>query len=314
MFDSIADTEESCESGREKLVRSEQPSEKQSYVLSRVSLNDIDVTAVLSKLRIAVSQLESRLDKVQTEKQQMEAKIDSIKHSDGKLTGNTLESKSSRKLNNGKVAKKQAMAEEENALELKSSRSAVIEIARKRDATIIDGTIDDIAHEENKKYRDENIFKHSNRCKVLWQQLCDANASLSRYQHEINNQRYLYNKHLAECQDKVEQAASVEKSIAEVGSLAKEQFQKQEFVIANLEEKILNEQKSSEMLQMRVEDSKYELEEAQRRNAELCEKLEENKSLLYKHHKSNEKKLDAIMNYLKDDIIGQFKQVRVLLN
>ena len=284
---------------RPPLDKSEYPLEKSSCVLARLSSSDTDVTTVLSKLRIAVSQLESRLGRVQTEKQHTEAKIQKIKvKKHEQKQERMMTPKSSRE-----------EVEVEVLLESRSSRSAVIDIAKKRDATIIDGTIDDIAHQENRKPRDESSFQHSSRCKLLWQQLCEARASISGHEREVSRQKIIYHKSLAECQQKAQQAQQVERNIAEAEQLAHEQCQNQEYFITDLEEKLMKEQEGSEMLLMKLENAHSQLEKAQQMNASLNEKLEETGMLLHKHHKSSEKKLDAILGFMKEDMIGHFKGI-----
>eukprot|EP00794_Sanderia_malayensis_P006082 gene6082-6785_t len=319
--------DDEVEKGRPDLASS-----GRSYILSRLSLADVNFGSVIGKLRIAVSQLESRLDRCQLEKKMMQDKIHQIREDNH---GGMDEKRRYHK----KMMKKKVVTgggvepydeEEAACVESRSSRSAVMEMARKRDATIIDGTIDDLAHEENiqqqQQQRDENIFKHGKRCRLLWQQLCEARASLSGYEREVNKQKMIYNKHMAECQSECQaneyqsecervgekkKTEELQRNMEEIGLLAKEQYAKQEYVVADLEKRLVKEKKSCEMWQMQVDKSMTQLEEEQRKNIELNEKLEECQTILHdKHSRSNEKKLDAIMEYMKNELGGQLRWIK----
>lgn len=296
---SLSDTDEMDNKASLKKSFIDVPSEKQSYVLSRLSLTDVDVDGVLSKLRIAVSQLESRLQKVQNEKELARTKLEEIK----KNPRPHLASSSAGELRSGPASSKSSFAD----IAMTVSRSAVMDIARARDATIIDGTIDDIAHEENIRPREDKNFQHGPRCKLLWQQLCDARASLSGYEREVIRQKGLYEKHLAECQEAEQQAASDDKCKRNEEKIDKKELQKQEQYIADLQSELREERDNSQRLQEEVDKCRYELEESQDSNTKLGEKLEETRSLLYKHHKSNEKKLDNITSFVQEGLIEQLK-------
>ncbi|XP_065066732.1 golgin subfamily B member 1-like [Rhopilema esculentum] len=279
--------------------RGEVPFEKQSYILSRLSLTDIDVDSVLNKLRIAVSQLESRLASVNNERQRAEAKIQKIKKVGSRKTASLINvSKSADELT----------AKPSNKCILHGSRSAVIDIARERDAIITDGTIDDIAHEENLRPRDDKSFQHGVRCKLLWQQLCDAKAAMSGYEREIDRQKNVYEKELAELQEKEGTAKSDEVCSMEEEKVHRVEIERKEEAIRDLEMQLLEERKSSIAMHEELENYRAQLDDSNEKNCKLEAKLEETRALLLKHHKSSDKKLDNLMNFMQEGLIEQMKQ------
>ena len=276
--------------------REDGSTDKQSYILSRLSLTDIDVGAVLSKLRIAISQLESRLAKVNSDKEKVEKTI------------HTIESDSS--LSSSSISKSyEEIARWKKDSGLRATRSAVIDIARERDAIITDGTIDDIAHEENRRSKEEKVFQHGPRCKLLWQQLCDAKASLSKYEREIIKQKSIYEKQIAEIQEREQRDGCIEIYTQTEEKVMKEELVQKEQAIKKLESQLIEEKRSSRALQEEMGACRMHLDDSQDRNHKLTEKLEEMRSLLYKHHKNSEKKLDLILGCLQDGLIEQVKSV-----
>ena len=274
------------------------PTEKQSYILSRLSLTDIDVESVLSKLRIAISQLESRLERVINDKERVETTIQTMGR-DSTVSMSSV-SKSFDDISNTRRRRDTG---------LRTTRSAVIDIARERDAIITDGTIDDIAHEENIRPKEDNIFQHGQRCKLLWQQLCDAKALLSKYDREIAKQRSIYEKQLAEIQEKEQKGSSEEICTQTEERFFKEQLDEKEKKIRRLESQLIEERKSSQVLQEEMENCRVNLDDSKEKNHELAAKLEETRTFLGKHHKSSDKKLDAIISCLQEGLIDQVKSV-----
>ena len=274
--------------------------QKQFSSLPRLSLADIDVEAMLSKLRIAVSQLESRLEKVISDKERVQTTIQ------------TMEKDSSFNLRNisqsfEEIANKKYVQD----FGLMGNRSAVIDIARERDAFITDGTIDDIAHEENSRPGDEKAFQHGQRCKLLWQQLCDAMASLSKYEKEAKKskpQNSIYEK--TDEGNEREQRGGIEDIRTQMEDRAsKEELEEKENTIRCLESQLFEEKRSFQLLQEEVENYRVNLDESKEKNYKLTEKLEELRSVLYKHHKSSDKKLDSILNLLQEGLMGQVRNI-----
>lgn len=273
-------------------------SEKQSYILSRLSLTDIDVGAVLSKLRIAINQLESRLVKIHDDKAVVERTIHTIEN--GALDSTNSISKSLEEISRVRDRKES---------ELRVTRSAVIDIARERDAIITDGTIDDIAHEENMRPKEDKIFQHGPRCKLLWQQLCDAKASLSKYDREMTKQKHIYEKQIAEIQNNKQRACNEEIYTQTDQGKVKQALEEKEEAIKRLESQLVQEKRSSQLLLEEIEACRTNFDESQEKNYKLAEKLEETRSLLFQHHKSNDKKLDAILNCLQDGLLDQMRNI-----
>ena len=274
--------------------------EKTSQTLSRLSLTDIDVETVLSKLRIAINQLESRLEKVINDKERVETTIQSMEK-DSSCSLSSI-SKSFDDIVNIKNAKDSGLV---------ATRSAVIDIARERDAVITDGTIDEIAHEENIHAREEQAFQHGPRCKLLWQQLCDAMVLISKYERETKHpkQKSTCEKRIEDKNEK-EQKGSIEDICTQTeDKFCKEELEEKENAIRSLESQLIEEKRSFQLLQEEVENYRVNLDESKERNYKLTEKLEETRSLLSKHHKSSDKKLDLILSLLQEGLMGQVRNI-----
>ena len=270
---------------------------KQSYTLSRLSLTDIDVEAVLSKLRIAISQLESRLEKVISDKERVETTIQTLEKDSSSSLSSI--SKSFEDIASMKCVKDNDMA---------GNRSAVIEIARERDAIITDGTIDDVAHEENRRPKEEKAFQHGQRCKLLWQQLCDTMASLSKYEREIAKhakQRGICEKRT----DEKEKRGSIEDICTQTENQFCNELEEKENKIKHLESQLMEEKRSFQLVQQEIESYRANLNQSKENNVKLTEKLEETRILMSKYHKSNDKKLDVILNALQEGLIGQVRNI-----